>query len=88
MADDASFDAFYRQSRQRLYDCLYALTGDPAEAQDAAQEAFARAWQRWPTVGGYDDPEAWVRTVGRRIARCPGGAPPPPPPPPPGGRPP
>ncbi|MBL7500490.1 SigE family RNA polymerase sigma factor [Frankia sp. CN7] len=68
MADDASFDAFYRQSRQRLYDCLYALTGDPAEAQDAAQEAFARAWQRWPTVGGYDDPEAWVRTVGRRIA--------------------
>ncbi|MBL7632334.1 hypothetical protein I7412_35315, partial [Frankia sp. CN6] len=32
MADDASFDAFYRQSRQRLYDCLYALTGDPAEA--------------------------------------------------------
>jgi RNA polymerase sigma-70 factor (ECF subfamily) len=44
------------------------LTGDPGEAQDAVHEAFARAWQRWDTVGEYGDPEAWVRTVARRIA--------------------
>lgn len=66
--DETSFDTFYRASRQRLFDTLYALTGDRAEAQDAVHEAYARAWQRWSKVGGYGDPEAWVRTVARRIA--------------------
>lgn len=66
--DEASFDAFYRATRQRLFDCLYALTGSAAEAQDVVHEAYARAWQRWSTVGGYANPEAWVRTVARRIA--------------------
>jgi len=66
--DQTSFDAFYRASRQKLFDTLYALTGNPAEAQDAVHEAYARAWQRWSTVGGYGDPAAWVRTVARRIA--------------------
>lgn len=63
-----SFDAFYRGSRQRLFDAVTALTGNPAEAQDAVHEAYARAWQRWSKVGEYGDPEAWVRTVARRIA--------------------
>jgi RNA polymerase sigma-70 factor (ECF subfamily) len=66
--DETSFDAFYRASRQRLFDTVCALTGDPAEAQDAVHEAYARAWQRWSTVGDYADPEGWVRTVARRIA--------------------
>jgi RNA polymerase sigma-70 factor (sigma-E family) len=66
--DAHSFDTFYRSTCQRLYDCLYALTGNAAEAQDVVHEAYARAWQRWNTVGGYADPEAWVRTVARRIA--------------------
>ncbi len=64
----ADFDEFYRASRQRLYDCLYALTGDAGEAQDALHEAYARAWQRWSRLSDYADPEAWVRTVARRIA--------------------
>jgi RNA polymerase sigma-70 factor (sigma-E family) len=68
MSGADSFDTFYRASRQRLYDCLYALTGNAAEAQDAVHEAYARAWQRWSTVEGYGDPEAWVRTVARRVA--------------------
>jgi RNA polymerase sigma-70 factor (ECF subfamily) len=63
-----SFDEFYSAKRQRVYDCVYALTSDAMDAQDAVQEAFARAWQRWSVIAGYDDPEAWVRTVARRIA--------------------
>ncbi len=47
---------------------LYALTGDLSEAQDVTQEAYARAWQRWGAVSGYENPEAWERTVARRIA--------------------
>ncbi|MGN9807958.1 SigE family RNA polymerase sigma factor [Micromonospora sp. BQ11] len=68
MPDVDGFDEFYRGSRQRLLGFVYVLTGDLAEAQDAVQEAYIRAWQRWSTVGGYDDPEAWVRVVAGRIA--------------------
>ncbi|MFI7575167.1 SigE family RNA polymerase sigma factor [Micromonospora sp. NPDC049497] len=68
MPDVDGFDDFYRGSRQRLLGYVYVLTGDLAEAQDAVQEAYIRAWQRWSTVGGYDDPEAWVRVVASRIA--------------------
>lgn len=33
------------------------------------QEAWARAWERWEVVvGGYDDPEAWVRRAAYRVA--------------------
>jgi RNA polymerase sigma-70 factor, ECF subfamily len=65
---EASFDDFYRATSRRVLHHVYALTGDLAEAQDCVQEAYARAWQRWSRVSGHDDPEAWVRTVARRIA--------------------
>ncbi|MFF3856839.1 SigE family RNA polymerase sigma factor [Micromonospora sp. NPDC002575] len=68
MPEVDGFDEFYRGSRQRLLGFVYALTGNLAEAQDAVQEAYIRAWQRWSTVAGYDDPEAWVRVVASRIA--------------------
>lgn len=67
MADADTFDEFYRSTRQRVLAYLYAACGDLAEAQDAAQEAYARAWQRWSRLRGYADPEAWVRTVGWRV---------------------
>ncbi|MEH1097603.1 SigE family RNA polymerase sigma factor [Micromonospora sp. CPCC 205561] len=68
MPDVDGFDEFYRGSRQRLLGFVYALTGDLAEAQDAVQEAYIRAWQRWSTVSAYEEPEAWVRVVASRIA--------------------
>ncbi|WDZ86829.1 sigma-70 family RNA polymerase sigma factor [Micromonospora cathayae] len=68
MPDVDGFDEFYRGSRQRLLGFVYVLTGDLSEAQDSVQEAYVRAWQRWSTVSGYDDPEAWVRVVASRIA--------------------
>jgi RNA polymerase sigma-70 factor (ECF subfamily) len=66
--DDESFDEFYRATRHHVATFLYAVSGDLTEAQDIAQEAYARAWQRWGTLAGYADPEAWVRTVGYRLA--------------------
>lgn len=46
----------------------YSFTADMPAAQDVAQEAFARAWQRWPHVSGYDNPLAWVRRVSINLA--------------------
>lgn len=62
------FDEFYAATSQRLVRQFYAMCGDLGEAQDIAQEAYARAWQRWSTVSAYDSPEAWIRTVGIRLA--------------------
>lgn len=66
--DEDAFDAFYRDGAKRVIHLVYASTGDMTVAQDCTQEAFARAWQKWPTVSGYDDPLSWVRTVARRLA--------------------
>ncbi|MCW3843508.1 SigE family RNA polymerase sigma factor [Micromonospora yasonensis] len=67
MDADNGFEEFYRTTRHRVVTVLYALGGDLTEAQDAAQEAYVRAWQRWTRISGYEDPEAWVRTVGHRL---------------------
>lgn len=65
---EASFDSFYSGTNRRVLHQMYAMTGNLADAQELVQEAYARAWQRWSTVSGYDDPEAWIRTVAWRLA--------------------
>jgi RNA polymerase sigma-70 factor (sigma-E family) len=67
LAGAESFEDFYEGTRHRVVTFLLAMTGDRVEAQDAAQEAYVRAWQRWSAISAYDDPEAWVRTVGYRL---------------------
>ena len=64
----ADFDAFYQASARRVLLYLYAVCGDLGDAQDLTQEAYARAWQHWPKVSGYDSPEGWVRATGWRLA--------------------
>lgn len=67
MGGELGFDEFYAASFRRLVGQLYAMTGNLPEAEDAVQEAYARAWQRWDTVREYGAPEAWIRTVAYRI---------------------
>ena len=62
------FDEFYAASYRRLLKQLVAVTGDLAEAEDAVQEAYARASVRWRLLAGYDNPEAWVRRVAMNLA--------------------
>jgi RNA polymerase sigma-70 factor (ECF subfamily) len=64
----AEFDGFYAGAAPRIVRQLVFLTGDLAEAEDVTHEAFARAWSRWARVSTYESPEAWVRTVARRLA--------------------
>ena len=67
MTDDG-FAAFYAGSYRRLLGQLFAVTGDLAEAENALQEAYARAFVRWAQVRDYDLPEAWVRRVALNLA--------------------
>jgi RNA polymerase sigma-70 factor (ECF subfamily) len=64
----AEFDAFYAATARRLTAAVYAMTGDLGEAEDAVQEAYVRAWQRWQRINRQGDPLPWVRTVAFRLA--------------------
>lgn len=65
---DEDYRAFYASAFARLVGQVYLLTGDVAEAQDAVQEAFVRGWSRRRRFADGDEPEAWIRTVARRVA--------------------
>jgi RNA polymerase sigma-70 factor (ECF subfamily) len=68
MRDDSEFDSFYTATVRRVVIEVYAMVGNLHEAEDAVQEAYARAWHRWRRICGYSDPAGWVRTVAYRIA--------------------
>lgn len=48
---------------------LRIAVGDAARAEEAAQEAFARAWARWRRVRAMDRPVAWVYVVALNVER-------------------
>jgi RNA polymerase sigma-70 factor, ECF subfamily len=66
--DREEFAAFYTATFHRLVGQLYAMTGDRAEAQDAVQEAFVRAWARRARFERDRSPESWIRVTAWRIA--------------------
>jgi RNA polymerase sigma-70 factor (ECF subfamily) len=47
---------------------LISYLGDFDLAEEAAQEAFAIAAQRWPVDGTPDNPAAWLARTGRNVA--------------------
>lgn len=65
----ADFDSFYHANFGNTVAMTYGLTADLPEAHDIAQEAFCRAWSRWPRLSSFDNPAAWVRRVAVNLAR-------------------
>lgn len=68
MQRSPEFEEFYQASYGRVVALLTVIVGDRAEAEDAAQEAFARALLRWSQLRRYEMPEAWIRRVALRLA--------------------
>jgi len=68
VADDTEFDHFYLRTYGRVVAELYGVVGSVQEAEDAVQEAFARASVRWQRLRDYDHPDAWVRRVALNLA--------------------
>jgi RNA polymerase sigma-70 factor, ECF subfamily len=62
------FQEFYQASYGRTVAMVAAVAGSRHEAEDIAQEAYARALARWSRLRAYDLPEAWVRKVALRLA--------------------
>ena len=69
MADDGYVREVYETSYRRLVAQAYAVAGDRVEAEDAVQEAFARAVAAGDRFRRLDNPEAWLRTVALNVLR-------------------
>lgn len=67
--DPTDFEVWYRREHPRLVTLLAASTGDAALGREAADEALARAFERWPRVSQMDSPVGWTYTVALNIAR-------------------
>ena len=57
------FDRLYRNAYPRVYRTLTAILGDPAEAEDCAQDAFVKAFQAWKRWRPDAPAEAWVHRI-------------------------
>jgi RNA polymerase sigma-70 factor (sigma-E family) len=63
MATDEEFRGFFAQQYERLCRLGFLLTGDPAQAEELAQDALVRTWWRWRLVRRPDNPETYARKV-------------------------
>ena len=65
----AGFEAWYRAEHPRLVAALVVISGDLDAAQDAADEALARALMRWDHVQAMDSPGGWTHRVALNVLR-------------------
>lgn len=67
------FGAWYQAAHRSVLAALIVVGRDGDLGREAADEAFARAWERWPRVRTMASPAGWTVAVGanwlRRRAR-------------------
>src|SRR5688572_21951515 len=61
----AAVDAVYRAESRRVLATLIRLLGDFDLAEEALQDAFVAAVERWPRDGTPANPRAWLISTGR-----------------------
>ena len=66
--DATALERAYRESSGRAVATLVRLFGDIDLAEEAVQEAFAVAAERWPTAGVPPNPGGWITTTARNKA--------------------
>jgi RNA polymerase sigma-70 factor (ECF subfamily) len=69
MTASPGFRELYEREFAAVYRAAYALSGDRTLAEDAAQEAFARALARWRRVSREPWAGGWVMTTALNFAR-------------------
>lgn len=60
VSEHEGFDQFFAREYTRLARACLLLTGSRAEAEDLAQEALARVYEKWDEVASMDSPEGYL----------------------------
>jgi RNA polymerase sigma-70 factor (ECF subfamily) len=64
-----SFESFFREHYRSIVRALVIVSGGEAEAEDLAQEAFARALERWERVRVMESPVGYVYRTAFNVNR-------------------
>ena len=62
------FERLYRRSYRRILITLIGMLGDPAAAEDCAQESFVRAFRAWAMWRPGAPAEAWLHRIAINVA--------------------
>jgi len=59
--------ALYSRDCPRLIGLLTSIGGSRSDAEDVAQQAYAKLLRQWAKVRSREDPESWVRVLAVRL---------------------
>jgi RNA polymerase sigma factor (sigma-70 family) len=62
-SSELSFEGFFEREYRRLVRALFLLCGDRTEAEDTAQEALARTFERWDRIARMDSPTGYLYRI-------------------------
>jgi RNA polymerase sigma-70 factor, ECF subfamily len=66
---DPAFERFYTSEAKAVFTAVYLMCRDRQLAEDATQEAFARALERWECLEPQPWAAGWVTTTALNVAR-------------------
>lgn len=66
---DQDFGSFFEENRSRLFGALCLVTGNRQEAEEIAQDAFLKLWERWDRVSSLDDPTGFLFRTAMNVFR-------------------
>lgn len=64
-----AFEMFFQEQYEAVYGSLCLITRNRHEAEEIAQDAFLKMWERWDQVGAIDDPVAYVHAIAMNAFR-------------------
>lgn len=67
--DGATIERIFREESGRAVASLVRFCGDISIAEEAVQDAFTIALERWPSAGLPPSPAGWIITTARNRAR-------------------
>lgn len=64
-----TFEQFFADEQERLLRVLSVITGSRREAEDLAQEAFVKVFERWDAVSTMDEPAGYLHRTAMNLFR-------------------
>jgi DNA-directed RNA polymerase specialized sigma24 family protein len=68
---EAGFGERIAENQRRVFQIAFSILGNSADAEDVAQEAFLRAYQRFTSLREAEKFRAWVDRLRTEIERLP-----------------
>ena len=67
--ETAAFEEFFLETNRGLFGALWLVTRNCHEAEEIAQDAYLKVWERWDQVGSLDDPVGYLHRTAMNVWR-------------------